>query len=408
VATGNVSSLAAATGNVLTLTSLNTTAATGNIFSLSSLAANVATGNVSSLAAATGNVLTLTFLNATAATGNIFSLSSLAANVATGNVISLAALTANVQTLNVSSQGTVGNLSVVSNIIPVTNGNTYVQGNVVVSGNVYSSLGQLGAGGSLFFSLGATYSPSTYTGSVPYAGTTTYALRLTPFTKQGSSTYISVSANGCFQFSQTGVYTICGTFLTDNNNVLGMGIGSNVIDYGTRTDQSYLYSRVPMISQNPTDVLETQIYVSSTSLYYYIDLFAVDGVVLQPTASTLGGTWISAAPLGGVAAGSSTVTLGTLGNIVTGQSGSYGALVADYYIGMVNGGTVTLPLGSSVTAGKTYVIKDESGLAGTFVAKRVTIAATSPNLVDGQSTAVLALNYGSLSIMWTGAAWSIF
>ena len=187
-----------------------------------------------------------------------------------------------------------------------------------------------------------------------------------------------------------------------------MGIGSNVIDYGTRTDQTYLYSLVPFITQNPTEVLETQFYVSSVSLYYYLDLFCINGMSLQPTSSTTGGTWVSIAPLGGVAASGSTVTLSTLGNIVTGQAGGYAAGVSDYYIGLTNGGTVTLPLGSTVTAGKTYVIKDESGLAGTFAAYQITVARTSPNLIDGQTSATIAINYGSISVIWTGTTWSIF
>ena len=273
---------------------------------------------------------------------------------------------------------------------------------------MYSALGELGVGGSLMFTLGAPYTPSTYTGSVPKVGTPTYKLQMTAFTKQGTSTFIKVSANGCFQFNQTGVYVVSAIVLTDNNNVLGLGVGSNVIDYGTRTDQSYLYSLVPFVSQNPTEVLETQFYVSSTSLYYYLDLFAIDSVVLQPTSNVSGGTWISIAPLGGIAAASTTVTLATPGAVVTGQASSYGAQITDYYIGMTNGGTVTLPLGASLTAGKTYVVKDESGQAGIFVSKRVTVAATSPNLIDGQTSAVIALNYGSLSLLWTGTTWSIF
>jgi hypothetical protein len=180
------------------------------------------------------------------------------------------------------------------------------------------------------------------------------------------------------------VYIVSAVFMTDNNNVLGLGVGSNVIDYGTRTDQTYLYSLVPFVAQNPTEVLETQFYVSSTSLFYYIDLFAVDSIVLQPTSNVLGGTFISIAPLGGISAASTTVTLATPGAVVTGQNSSYGALITDYYIGMTNGGTVTLPIGSSLTAGKTYVVKDESGQAGLFVSKRVTVAAYSPNLIDGQ------------------------
>lgn len=291
---------------------------------------------------------------------------------------------------------------VVSNIFSnETTGNTYVQGNVVVSGNVYSSLGQLGVGGSLLFSLGTPYTPSTYTGTIPNAGTTTNKIRLDSFTQQGASTYISTSANGCFQFTQSGVYTICSNFLTNFNNILGIGIGSNVIDYGTRTDQTYLYSIIPFISQNPTAVLEAQIYVSDLTKYYYIDAFSVDGVTLQPTSSVNGGTWISIAPLGGVA---QTITLGTLGNTVTGRATNYGAQLTDYYIGCTAGITVTLPLGATLTAGKQYVIKDESGTAAV---NHITIQPYTGNLIDGQTSLIFVINYGAVTLYWTGATWSI-
>ena len=325
-------------------------------------------------------------------------------NVSTiSNLNSLVTPLANIVTLNTASIIT-GNLSVSQNIIPVTGGNTYFQGNVVVSGNVYSALGELGVGGSLMFILGSTYTPSSFTGTIPSAGTSTYKLQMSAFTRQGTSTFISVSSNGCFQFSQTGVYVVSGIFMTDYNNVLGLGIGSNVIDYGTRTDQTYLYSLVPSFAQNPTEVLETQFYVSNTSLYYYLDLFTIDSIVLQPTSNVYGGTWVSIAPLGGVSSASQSITISTLGNTVTGQATNYAAQITDYYIGCSAGITVTLPNGATLTAGKQYVIKDESGNAAV---NHITITPYSGNLIDGQTSLVFVINYGAVSLYWTGSFWSI-
>ena len=93
--------------------------------------------------------------------------------------------------------------------------------------------------------------------------------------------------------------------------------------------------------------------------------------------------------------------------IQTGISSNYTAQPYDYYIG-VNGQNVTVTLPTGATQGKVYVIKDESGKAGKFVSWRVTVAATSPDLIDGQASAILALNYGSISLLWTGSSWSIF
>jgi hypothetical protein len=294
--------------------------------------------------------------------------------------------------------------SVTGNIVPVTLGNTYVTGNLVVSGNVFSALGTpLGFGGSLYFSIGGTYTPPTYSG-VLYG--TTLAPSLSPFSVQGSSSAVTRTAGGYLQFSRTGVYNFRGVFCTTADNITGVAIGSNVAEvHGT--DQTYVYRHVPFVSQNPTAVFDFDFYVGSVSAYYYLDLFAVDSPTLQPTSNTLGGTWFTVGPssgLGGSGGSGAPTTLTTLGNCVF--NASPGA--SDYYVGVSNGMTVTLPLGASLSAGKQYIIKDESGLAGTFVGYRVTVSTSGPDLIDGQNSFVVALNYGAVNVIWTGSSWSIF
>ena len=95
--------------------------------------------------------------------------------------------------------------------------------------------------------------------------------------------------------------------------------------------------------------------------------------------------------------------------IQTGISSNYTALATDYYIG-VNGTnvTITLPLGTSVVQGKTYVIKDESGLILTNGLYKVTVTRSGSDLIDGQTSFVIALNYGAVNVMWTGSQWRIF
>jgi len=94
--------------------------------------------------------------------------------------------------------------------------------------------------------------------------------------------------------------------------------------------------------------------------------------------------------------------------IQTGVSSDYAAQPYDYYIG-VNGTnvTVTFPLGSSLVQGKTYVVKDESGLVTNNIAYRVTIAATSPNTIDGSASVTVTQSYTALTFFWTGTFWSI-
>jgi hypothetical protein len=95
--------------------------------------------------------------------------------------------------------------------------------------------------------------------------------------------------------------------------------------------------------------------------------------------------------------------------IQTGVSSNYAAQPYDYYIG-VNGTnvTVTLPVGTSVIHGKTYVIKDESGLISGNAAYRVTVTRSGSDLIDGQASFIIALNYGAVGVLWTGSFWSIY
>jgi hypothetical protein len=95
--------------------------------------------------------------------------------------------------------------------------------------------------------------------------------------------------------------------------------------------------------------------------------------------------------------------------IQTGISSDYAAQPYDYYIG-VNGTnvTVTLPLGTSVVQGKTYVVKDESGLINVSALYSITVETSGSDLVDGHTAFIIALNYGAVGVLWTGSFWSIY
>jgi hypothetical protein len=95
--------------------------------------------------------------------------------------------------------------------------------------------------------------------------------------------------------------------------------------------------------------------------------------------------------------------------IQTNVSSNYAAQPYDYYIGVNGTGvTVTLPVGTSVVQGKTYVVKDESGLITSNTAYRVTVTRSGSDLIDGQTSFIIALNYGAVGVLWTGSFWSIF
>lgn len=87
---------------------------------------------------------------------------------------------------------------------------------------------------------------------------------------------------------------------------------------------------------------------------------------------------------------------------------NYSAQATDYYIGVNGTGvTVTLPLGSSTYLGKTYVIKDESGLVTPNSAYRFNVAASGSNTIDGSAFLTVTVSYTAVTVLWTGSFWSI-
>ena len=76
---------------------------------------------------------------------------------------------------------------------------------------------------------------------------------------------------------------------------------------------------------------------------------------------------------------------------------------------MSNGGTVTLPQGATLTRGKMYTIKEESGKAGTNTSFNIIIQTQGVDTIDGQSNVYIQLGYTSVNVMWTGAnnKWSL-
>ena len=453
VLTLNASSIFATNSNLVTLNTSsifaqNSNLVTLNAFSIFATNSNLVTLNTSSIFAQNSNLVTANVTTENVVTLNassIFGTNLFVTNQA--NIISSNLITANVGTLNTDF------LTVTSNIFPGTaDGNTYIDGNIIVSGNVFSALGTpLGSGGGYYFSL-----PTDIALQTPYTGAlygTTYPLSVglsNGFSISGTSTLITVTPNGNFQFGVAGPYLLRAVF-NSTDNITGLAVGSNVADvHGT--DQGYMYRYTTFITQNPTELIEIPFNVVDSNLYYYLDLFSTDGGSLRQTANTSGGTYLTITPLqgGGLATGgpggtpgtqwissgsniyySNSVGIGAInpaykldvsgdlrvtgniyGNIIgttlvsvtTGLTSNYTANVGDYYIGVNGARKVTLPLGSSVSAGKSYIIKDEAGNASVT---SVLLQASGSDLIDGNSNITMALNSISLTTLWTGTRWSL-
>jgi hypothetical protein len=372
--------------------------------------------------------------------------SNLVGNVANANV---ALVVSQPSQPNITSVGTLnalttGNLTITSNILPgAPTGNTYLTGNLVVSGNVFSALGvPLGSGGGYYFSLPGDIALQTpYTGAV-YGVTYPLSVGLSNgFTISGTSTLITVTPNGNFKFGVAGPYLLRAVF-NSTDNIKGLAVGSNVADvHGT--DQGYMYRYTTFITQNPTELIEIPFNVTDVSKYYYLDLFSVDGGTLRQTANTSGGTYLTVTPLtgGGLATGGPGGTPGTqwissgsniyysnsvgigainpqynldvVGNVhansfvsdvVTGRTTAYTATPSDHYIGLTDGRSVTLPLGSSCPVGKMFIIKDEASNASV---NSISLFTNGGDLIDGNSIVTLSLNNISLTTLWTGTRWSL-
>ena len=286
-----------------------------NVLQGNVVSANLVTANISSANVVTSNILNLNVnsgANITYLTVSTLS-NSVSSNILTANIRSSNVQTENVVFLNVSTTANVTNLTVTSNIIPLSaTGNTYLTGNLIAIGNVYSQLGLLGAGGGYYFSL-----PNFIVTQTPYTGSigTAYPLSVglsNGFTINGTSTMISVTANGNFKFNTAGPYILNALFYSDDN-ITGLALGSNAADvHGT--DQSYMYRYMTQITQNPTELIEIPFNVTDTSKYYYLDLFATASTRLYETANTTGGgTYLTITPLtgGGLATGGPGGTPGT-------------------------------------------------------------------------------------------------
>lgn len=73
------------------------------------------------------------------------------------------------------------------------------------------------------------------------------------------------------------------------------------------------------------------------------------------------------------------------------------------YTSLTVGRTATLP-SATTNAGRIYIIKDETGSAGT---NNITVATTSSQTIDGATTYIIGANYGWVAVYSNGANWSV-
>ena len=165
-----------------------------------------------------------------------------------------------------------------------------------------------------------------------------------------------------------------------------------------------------------------QTTVTTTTNTDTVNLVAGSGMTITTNGKNI--TFVSTASGGvsSIAAGNNIVLSGATGavtiqrvdgvqNVITANaSATYSLLVTDQYFGstrsLTGTSTVTLPLGSSIVVGRQYIIKDEGGNSGS-ASKRITVAASGSDTIDGAATRSITSNHGALTVLWTGTRWSV-
>ena len=272
---------------------------------------------------------------------------------------------------------------------------TYVQ--IAPFGNYVSSVGSQAAG--------LLVAPSTTVTLSSPINSNTYHVRMTSaanWTAAGASSNMRITTNGNIQFYQAGLYEVKVCLNASLYAVTQFGIGSSASDSSLPSTQGpYVYQYAPNYAQDPSTTVVMPLNITDTTKFYYLDV-TFPGTTTTVSVLALS-TFVSVAPIGSFIPTPMATASIIVAGVATALSGTYTATAADTYIGFTGGGTVTLPLGASLTRGKTFTIKDESGLAGTNTSYKITIQMSGTDLLDGYSSVSMQLNYAGLNIIWTGA-----
>ena len=280
---------------------------------------------------------------------------------------------------------------------------TYIQ--IAPFGN-YISSSLNAAAGILVTTTGATLSNPLAQASPLASGSAsnTYHVPMTSaagWTQAGASGIMSVSPNGNFQFNQAGVYQIQVCLNATSQFLMQIGVGTSASDSSLpSTIGPYAYQYAPMYTQDPSTSTTIPLNVTDITKFYYLD--ATFGpsttITILPTS-----TFVAVTPLSSYIPNPMASASVVVSQVVTNQTTSYTATTSDYYIGMSNGGIVTIPQGATLTRGKVYTIKDESGKAGINQAYNIIVQMSGADTIDGQSNAYIQLAWTSVNLMWTGS-----
>lgn len=84
-------------------------------------------------------------------------------------------------------------------------------------------------------------------------------------------------------------------------------------------------------------------------------------------------------------------------------AGDYTVLNGDMFVGATSSAARAIALPAAASTGETHTIAD---ITGTAAANNITITGSAGN-IDGAATKVINVNYGSVTVVWTGTIWKI-
>lgn len=127
---------------------------------------------------------------------------------------------------------------------------------------------------------------------------------------------------------------------------------------------------------------------------------------LTPTLNT-----ITAGAGIGIANGPGTITISNTGGSALTYTNvnttPYVVLPADQYLGVdCSGGVITIQLPNAPSTGRVFVIKDRTGSAATNNITVTTVGGVVT--IDGATTRLMILNYGSLNLIFDGTTYQVY
>lgn len=139
-----------------------------------------------------------------------------------------------------------------------------------------------------------------------------------------------------------------------------------------------------------------QVLNTSTGVWSGRTFTAGTGITITNADGTAGNTTIASS-------GTTTLTVTT----VNFAASPYTVLSTDSFLSVQSsGGAITIRLPNAPATGVVYTIKDSSGAASTNNVTVTTVGGTV--LIDGVTSTTILGNYGSISVIFNGTAYSIF